>query len=426
MHVLEVKNVSKRFRLGSGSIKHMLLDRQASIKRDFWALKDVSFTVERGTALGIVGHNGSGKSTILKLLTRIMNPTSGEIHTRGRIAALIEVGAGFHTDLTGRENVYLNGSIMGLSRHEIRKKFDAIVDFAGMEKFIDTPVKRYSSGMYTRLGFSIAAHIDPDILLVDEVLAVGDTQFQQKCIRKMMEFIGQGGTLIFVSHYMDQMAQVCKQCVWLDHGQLLYQGETQEAVDRYLELVVQREKEELEGLQNVQPEDREIIETERLRLATANRSRLIDATLLDADGKPQTSFRAAEPMRVRIQYHLAERTDNPVVSCEIVRNDGLVMFGTNTYDHRLQLGNHPLDGEVAFEVPYLCLNEGSYSIRLKLYLNATDDNWSYYPEDIIEDAAKFRVSANEIAYGCAYMSARWEASFPQPPAAMAAAREMNR
>ncbi len=245
MNVIEVNDLSKRFLLGSGSLKNMLLDRrEADRQREFWALKDISFTLPRGTSLGIVGHNGSGKSTMLKLLTGILEPTKGSITTRGRIGALIEVGAGFHPDLTGRENVYLNGSILGMSEREITKRFDEIVDFAGLEQFIDTPVKRYSSGMYMRLGFSIAANINPDILIVDEVLAVGDTQFQNKCMKRMKEFLAQGGTVVFVSHAMAQVAQLCQQCVWLDHGQLLFHGDTQEVVTRYMSLVADREDEE--------------------------------------------------------------------------------------------------------------------------------------------------------------------------------------
>jgi len=245
MNVIEVNNLSKRFLLGSGSLKNMLLDRrEADRQREFWALKDVSFALQRGTSLGIVGHNGSGKSTMLKLLTGILEPTKGSITTRGRIGALIEVGAGFHPDLTGRENVYLNGSILGMSEREITKRFDEIVDFAGLEQFIDTPVKRYSSGMYMRLGFSIAANINPDILIVDEVLAVGDTLFQNKCMKRMKEFLAQGGTVVFVSHAMTQVEKLCEQCVWLDHGRLLFHGDTQEVVSRYMSLVADREDEE--------------------------------------------------------------------------------------------------------------------------------------------------------------------------------------
>jgi len=285
MNVIEVNDLSKRFLLGSGSLKNMLLDRrEADRQREFWALKDISFTLPRGTSLGIVGHNGSGKSTMLKLLTGILEPTKGSITTRGRIGALIEVGAGFHPDLTGRENVYLNGSILGLSEREIARKFDEIVEFAGLEQFIDTPVKRYSSGMYMRLGFSIAANINPDILIVDEVLAVGDTQFQNKCMRRMEEFLADGGTVVFVSHAMQQVAKLCRQCVWLDHGRLLYHGDTEAAVDRYLALVSEREEEEY---QRKHPQEWAALQEERtrtgLRAAQAARARF--ATPVNAKGK---------------------------------------------------------------------------------------------------------------------------------------------
>jgi len=179
-------------------------------RREFWALRDVSFIVKQGEAFGIIGANGAGKSTILKLLTGIMKPTAGMIDVRGRISALIEVSAGLHQDLTGRENIYLNGAILGMTRDEIRRRFDAIVDFSGLEQFIDTPVKRYSSGMFARLGFSVAAHVDPDVLLVDEVLSVGDYLFQRRCLERMHSIIRSGATVVFVSHNLREVAQLCQ------------------------------------------------------------------------------------------------------------------------------------------------------------------------------------------------------------------------
>lgn len=204
-------------------------------KEDFWALKDVSFDVNPGEAIGIIGSNGSGKSTLLKVLSKITPPTSGEIKIRGRVASLLEVGTGFHPELTGRENIFLNGAILGMTQKEIKLKFDAIVDFSGVEKFIDTPVKRYSSGMYVRLAFAVAAHLEPDTLLVDEVLAVGDAAFQKKCLGKMDEITtSQGRTVIFVSHNMSAIQNLCSRCVLLDHGKVKEVGETKKVVDIYL------------------------------------------------------------------------------------------------------------------------------------------------------------------------------------------------
>jgi lipopolysaccharide transport system ATP-binding protein len=200
---------------------------------DFWALRDVSFEVKRGDALGIIGHNGAGKSTLLKILTKLLRPTLGSYVTHGRIGALIEVTAGFHTDLTGRENIYLNGSIIGMKRVDIEKRFDAIVEFSGIGEFIDTPVKRYSSGMNARLGFSIAAHLEPEILIVDEVLSVGDYTFQGKCIRWMQDLLQNGTTVIFVSHNMDAVLSLCSSALLLDHGKVLASGELTKVVTEY-------------------------------------------------------------------------------------------------------------------------------------------------------------------------------------------------
>ena len=242
--LVTVTNVSKQFRLGQGhdSLRDLLANTFARWLRGrakprspsrFWALRDVSFSVEPGEAVGIIGPNGAGKSTILRLLAGILRPDGGEVAVDGRLAALIEVGAGFHGDLTGRENIFLNGAILGMTRTEIRDKLDAIVAFAGLERFLDMPVKRYSSGMYARLGFSIAAHVDPEILLVDEVLSVGDALFRVRCLERMHELLRRGTTLVFVTHQLDQMQSICRRAIVLEEGRVTYSGATREAVGYY-------------------------------------------------------------------------------------------------------------------------------------------------------------------------------------------------
>src|SRR5690349_10499448 len=232
---LEVNQVSKKYLIG-GSAADRANGRRASWRNlfrrrsDFWALRNVSFGVERGEALGIIGHNGAGKSTILKLLSGVTAPTSGEIVINGRLAALIEIGSGFHPELTGRENVYLNGALLGMRRREIRAKLDRIVEFAGVEQFIDTPVKHYSSGMYLRLGFSIAAHLDPEILLLDEVLAVGDAAFQAKCLDRVTELKRAGTTIVFISHNLHAVTRLCERTLLLSHGEVLKDGPTNDAI----------------------------------------------------------------------------------------------------------------------------------------------------------------------------------------------------
>lgn len=242
---VRLEHVSKKFRKGElhdslrdliPALSARLLGRNAnrSDRRDFWALTDISFEASRGEALGIVGANGAGKSTMLKLISRIMRPTSGTVEVHGRLSALIEVSAGFHPDLTGRENIYLNGTILGMARREIAAKFDQIVEFSGVGDFIDTPVKRYSSGMYARLGFSIAAHVNPDVLIVDEVLSVGDYLFQQKCMDRMRAVIQNGTTVLFVSHNLKAVTELCHRTVLLSHGKAVDIGSTDSVIRKYL------------------------------------------------------------------------------------------------------------------------------------------------------------------------------------------------
>jgi lipopolysaccharide transport system ATP-binding protein len=212
---------------------------------EFWALKDVSFEIKKGDRVGIIGRNGAGKSTLLKILSRITEPTTGRITIKGQVASLLEVGTGFHPELTGRENIYLNGAILGMSRAEIKKKFDEIVGFAEVEKFLDTPVKHYSSGMYVRLAFAVAAHLDPEILVVDEVLAVGDVAFQNKCLGKMEEVAKEGRTVLFVSHNMGAITNLCSSSIFLDRGQIIFIGLANEGVSKYLSSVTERDGGEL-------------------------------------------------------------------------------------------------------------------------------------------------------------------------------------
>lgn len=241
MQVIKVENLSKLYRLG-GASHNSLRDALMSFvknpkrdkKRELWALKGVNFDVKDGETLGIIGHNGAGKSTLLKILSRITKPTGGQIEIRGRVGSLLEVGTGFHNELSGRENIYLNGAILGMKRAEIEKKFDEIVAFSEVEKFLDTPVKHYSSGMYMRLAFSVAAHLDPEVLIVDEVLAVGDLAFQKKCLNKMRDFSETGRTVLFVSHDMQSISRLCKRVIWLKGGNVIADGETNEVIGKYL------------------------------------------------------------------------------------------------------------------------------------------------------------------------------------------------
>lgn len=242
---IKVEGLAKLYKIGaskSGSLRESISrkfslfsdKRKAASSTDYWALQDVSFEVKRGEAIGIIGKNGAGKSTLLKILSRITEPTKGRIEITGRVASLLEVGTGFHPELSGRENVYLNGTILGMTRREIKAKFDEIVDFSGVEKFIDTPVKHYSSGMYVRLAFAVAAHLEPEILVIDEVLAVGDLEFQKKCLGKMGEVAGQGRTVLFVSHDMQAVTTLTSKSIYLKNGQIEYIGNTNAVINHYI------------------------------------------------------------------------------------------------------------------------------------------------------------------------------------------------
>lgn len=235
--MIEVVNVSKKFKRyqdKATTLKERLLQLRSSKADTFWALKDINLRVETGETLGLIGHNGSGKSTLLKLITKIIYPTSGTITTQGRVSSLLELGAGFHPDFTGRENIYINASIFGLGKKEIDKKLDSIIAFSELEGFIDSPIRTYSSGMYIRLAFAVAVHVEPQILLMDEIMAVGDANFQKKCIAKIKEFKQQGVTIVFVSHKMEDVYEICDRVVWLDHGRIVASGDTREIGQKYL------------------------------------------------------------------------------------------------------------------------------------------------------------------------------------------------
>ncbi len=359
--IITVQNVSKEYSLGQYEMyktfreslvrfakkPFSLVKKQAKQGREkFFALHDVSFTVQPGERIGIIGRNGAGKSTLLKILSQITSPTTGEIRLHGRIASLLEVGTGFHPELTGRENIYLNGAILGMKKWEIRKKFDEIVAFSEIGKFLDTPVKRYSSGMYVRLAFAVAAHLEPEILIVDEVLAVGDFQFQKKCLGKMQSVANSGRTVIFVSHNLGAVRQLCDRCILLDKGTIIANGPTNEAIERYIAQQVPQERVFLQSHD----------ESKKMHLRKVQLNPQKGATSND------TPF--DEDLKIHIEYEVNQGVQNCLVWLSVQTTEGTVAFCTADYDEHPELtekrepGNYHTD----VTIPKKLLAPGIYDV----------------------------------------------------------------
>jgi len=347
--VVRVSHLSKRFRLfheRNQSLKQSLLQRKRSSYEDFWALRNISFDVLQGETFGIIGHNGSGKSTLLKCLTSILQPDEGSVSVNGSISALLELGAGFHPELSGRENVYLNAAILGVSRRDVEERFDEIIEFSGLDQFIDTPVKNYSSGMFVRLGFAVAVNVDPDVLIIDEVLAVGDADFQAKCGDKIADFRDRGKTIVLVTHGMSDVVRLCRRAAWIDHGDLRMIGAPQDITDAYMQTTHEgRSVQYLDGLR---------WGTGEVQVATVE--------ILGADGEPVDFATSGAPHAIQLTL----TSEQPVIAPEVVisifdQNATLVSeVSTRTRDAFID----QVHGErtIAFELDTLPLTEGTYEM----------------------------------------------------------------
>ena len=369
--VIRFANVSKRYNLGltraslpsviSGWAKQAVKrgDDSSADKKYHWALRDVSFELERGQSLALVGPNGAGKSTILKLLAKITNPTSGNVEINGQLSALIELGAGFHPDLTGRENIFLNGAILGLSYQDIQKRYDEIVAFSEIEEFIDTPVKRYSSGMTVRLGFAVASCIEPDILLVDEVLAVGDASFRQKCIDRIKTLLHNGTSLIFVSHDMGLVRAVCERALYIEHGQLQHAGSSGEVIDLYNQVLEKRRVEKLNRSDHAEGGDVEITKMD----------------VVDSDGNLVTEAFGDAPLEIRVYYTAFRNIGKANALVRIYRSDGLsvCLFRTSLDEFPVTLEKG--EGVISVKLDSNQLFGGMY-YAVAWMMNAEDTNGS--------------------------------------------------
>lgn len=386
---IKVEGLGKEYIIGhqkQGDLMNSFNDNlkrffQKKEKESFWALKDLNFEIKKGEAVGIIGRNGAGKSTLLKILSRITEPTKGRFEINGRVSSLLEVGTGFHPELSGRENIYLNGTILGMKRREIKAKFDEIVAFSGVGKFLDTPVKHYSSGMKVRLAFSVAAHLEPEILIIDEVLAVGDAEFQKKCLGKMDEVSkGEGRTVIFVSHNMGAVRALCSKGITLGDGKIVFSGNISNSITHYFERSEKVNKEKVE---------------ERINLGNhPNKKYLanygLQSVLVRINGKKTNILTSGDKLEFEFQYKLKEHISNPVLGIVIKDPQQEPIIGINNMHTNQKLSNESLEGVICFEIDdFNVYGNGEYSVDL--YFGDNGDNF-----DVINEAFCLELITKDI------------------------------
>jgi len=423
---VRIDSVSKRFRRRTvkkksySTVKSSLLSRISERRRDrgnlLTALEDISIEVAPGSALGVIGRNGSGKSTLLKLIAGIYQPSEGQVSVNGKVSALIELGAGFHPDFSGRENVYLGGIMYGLSRKQIDARFDDIVGYAELEDFIDDPVRTYSSGMYMRLGFSLAIHSDPDILLIDEVLAVGDAAFVHRCKETISEFKRQGKTLIFVTHDLASVARWCDQAIWLEKGVIQQRGEPRRIIDSYLGRIESEEEVKLQKSNQAEAIDAKLIDTEQ-RWGNLD-VEITDVQMLGVDGSSKWLFHSDEGAVVEVSYKINTEVDDLVFGVGVLRDDGLEVHGNNTDIDQLEVpipeasevASFPVEGVYRYKISRLGLLEGSY------YLDVAAHRSDGVPFDYHHRVHKFSVRSAEKYSGVYTPEHSWEFDVQYPVA----------
>jgi ABC-type polysaccharide/polyol phosphate transport system ATPase subunit len=384
-----VEKASRRFRVYPQpvrTLKELVVARGRVQGEDIWALQDVSVQIEPGEAVGLIGRNGSGKTTLLKLIAGIMKPTSGRVAVAGRVGSLLELGAGFHPEFTGRENVYLNGSIHGLKRAAIREHMDEIVAFAELEKFIDLPVRTYSSGMYMRLGFAVAAYLEADVLLLDEVFAVGDEEFQRKCFGKVFEFKQRGGTIVFVSHDASAVERLCERAVLLRRGRVEFDGEVREAIGRYHQQLADERDPEERGL----------------REYGSGEIRIAEAELLGPAGEPRQQFLPGEPVSVRLTLDVSGELPPPRLSLELRDEAGLLLASAVQDTGELGWQAAPGRRALRLDVPELPLADGSFRLRFEL-ADASGRHLYHW----LDDALRFVVYPSDGTRGVVRLEGRW-------------------
>ncbi len=418
MPAVILEGVSKKFTLHYDrprSFQEAFLSVLKSPRRkateEFWALRDASFEIAHGETVGIIGSNGAGKSTVLKLISRIIEPTAGRIRVDGRVGALLELGAGFHPDLTGRENIYLNGSIMGLSQSRIRQKMDEIISFAELERFVDVPVRHYSSGMHVRLGFSVAVHTDPEILLVDEVLAVGDESFRHKCLERIKKIQQQGVSIILVSHSMEQIVDICTHALWLDDGYIHSRGVPEKVISDYLADSAADEQSQrtlrllARRRASARAPDGSLPGSEKGDRWGDGRILITGVRLLARDGHTATVFAPGDPLRIEVDYTSAQAiTEAPTFGIAIHRLDGVWCYGTNTALDKVSLftGQTPRAGTIVVEIPVLQLLRGDYLLDVAVHNDQGDVMYDY-----VQGVLHFRVQDSRGDQGVFRPQVKW-------------------
>lgn len=413
-NAIEVRNVTKKFKMYFDKGK-MLKERAISWKRnqyeDRWVINGISFDIKKGEAVGLIGHNGCGKSTTLKLLTRIMYPTSGSIEINGRVSSLLELGAGFHPDLSGRENIYINASIFGLTKNEIDKRIDDIIEFSELEEFIDNPVRTYSSGMYMRLAFSVAINVDADILLIDEILAVGDVNFQAKCLNKLMEIKQGGTTVVLVSHSTGQIEQICDRSIWIHDGVIALDGDAHTVDDEYLKYMGEKRKERSQATSKVKVfksnESSVIIgksTNENIKEDNHRGTGEVKITSVKAvnTNKEETYvFSSDDPIIFRVSYEVGKIIEDALIGVCIYRSDGVRCYGTNTKVDGIEGFRIEKNGSIEYLLEESQLKEGKYFLDVCIAVNNDD------MVDYCSHVCDFEVYDNHKDIGLIRMSHIW-------------------
>ena len=404
--VISVRNVKKMFRVyrdRGNTLKDRILFAGRRKYEEHWVLNGVSFEVKRGEAIGLIGQNGCGKSTTLKMLTKILYPDEGTIEMKGRVSSLIELGAGFHPDLSGRENIYTNASIFGLNRKEIDARLEDIIAFSELEAFIDDPVRTYSSGMYMRLAFAVAINVDADILLIDEILAVGDAAFQAKCFRKLQEIKGRGTTIVIVSHAMSQLELICDRSIWVADGLVKMDGKPRDVHPRYMEWMSRKNQQEEK--KKDEQETGEAGETDsdgNLKRWGSGEARMTGVKVLGADGTEKTDFSPWDPFTIHIDYTAQKQLDDAVIGLAVYRSDGTLVYGTNTLIDTSSPVTLKTAGTIDLKIEGLPASNGSYSIDLALH---RPDGFNY---DFWRDICTIQIADKVQTPGEIALSHHWD------------------